>query len=220
MTTIHAGATLERPPGKKYSASLGFAELALPEPLPKAGTLRGWARDLPEELTLALVVPPAAHTSAEGPLRFDDAMQRAFDRCVEGADALGARFVVLPTDGRVTTGQRSRDALAAWFERWPADERRQLVWHPTGLWDPELAAPFAGKLGALHAVDPLEQDLPVGAPVLYARLRAIGMRARFHETLLLDALDAIEAAAPEQAWVAIESPRSFKEACRLQELAT
>ena len=41
MTTIHAGATLERPPGKKYRDKLHFAELALPvEPASPAAAKR------------------------------------------------------------------------------------------------------------------------------------------------------------------------------------
>lgn len=217
MTTIHAGATLERPPGKKYRDKLHFAELALPEALPRPGTVAGWAKDLPESMTLSLVVPRAAWVGEAGPLKIDDGVGAALDRCIATAETLGASFVVLPTDGSVTTGQRHRNLLRAWFERWPAGDRR-LVWHPTGLWDAELAAPFARKLGVLHAIDPLEHDVPRGAPEVYARLRAIGMRARFTETLLLDALDALEQAEVGEAHVAIESPRSFKEAVRLAEL--
>lgn len=219
MTTIHAGATLERPPGGKYRDKLHFAELALPAALPRRATLEGWAKDLSDAMTLSVVVPRVAWVGSQGPLKIDDEVREAIDRCVEAADVLGARFVVLPTDGTVTTGQRHRDRLRAWFERWPEGDRR-MVWHPTGLWDAELAAPFARRLGVLHAIDPLEQDIPQGAPEVYARLRAIGLRARFTETLLLDAVDALEQADVAEAWVAIESPRSFKEAVRLAELST
>lgn len=219
MTTIHAGATLERPPGPTYLERLHFAEITVPEPVPKPATMGRWASSIEGEITLSLVVPRAAIVGAAGPLRFDDAMEDALSRCIEGAEALGARFVVLPTGGAVTTGQRDRDLIAAWLERWPASERRRLVWHPTGLWDPEIAAPFARRLGVMHAIDPLEHEIPAGAPQLYARLRAIGLRSRFSETLLLEALDAIEQASVEEAWVAIDSPKSFREAVRMTELA-
>ena len=54
------------------------------------------------------------------------------------------RFAVLTTGADVTTGQRDRDLLAAWVESWTAPA--ELVWHPAGLWDPELAQLF--HLGA------------------------------------------------------------------------
>ena len=43
-----AGASVERPPGAKYTAELRFAELAPSAPLPKPSTLRRWRHDLPE----------------------------------------------------------------------------------------------------------------------------------------------------------------------------
>lgn len=220
MTVIHAGALLDRPPGPKYLEALDFAELAPAEPLPKRATLQRWREELPASgLSLALVAPPAARRGQRGALRFDDAMRAAFEWTREAADALGARFVVLPTGGDLTTGQRDRDLLAAWFEAFSAREGRDLVWHPTGLWDFEIARPVAEKLGVLLAFDPLETEPPGGDRLLYARLRAIGARSRFSETLLLDLLDAVQGSDADEAYVAIDSPRSFKEAARLAQLA-
>lgn len=218
MTRIHPGALLERPPGSKYLEALRFCELAFPGPTPKAGTLRKWAADLPDDLALGLVVPQAARRSEKGPLRFDDAMQAAFDATAEAADALRARFVVLPTGSDLTTGQRDRDLVAGWVERWPAQEGRDLVWHPSGLWDRELAIPFARKLGVIWGFDPL-QSAPPPSTLLYARLRAIGQRQRFTETLILDLLETLLASGAEDAYVSIESERSFREARRLREIA-
>ncbi|HEY8429146.1 MAG TPA: hypothetical protein VIL20_12255 [Sandaracinaceae bacterium] len=220
MTVIHAGALIDRAPGPKYLAALDFAELAPAEPLPRRSTLQRWREQLPAEgFATALVVPPAARRSAKGPLRFDDAMRAAFEWSREAAEVLDARFVVLPTGGDLTTGQRDRDLLAAWIEAFDAPEGRELVWHPTGLWDWELARPFAAKLGVHLAFDPLETDPPPGDRLLYGRLRALGARSRFTETLLLDVLDALQGSDAEEVYVAIDSPRSFKEAARLAQLA-
>lgn len=218
MTLIHAGALLDRAPGRKYLEALGFAEIAPAEPLPRLATVRRWREELPDPLIVSFVVPRAACRSAKGALRFDDAMSAAFDWSRESAEILNARFVVVPTPADLTTGQRDRDLFAAWLDRFGAREGRELVWHPGGLWEHEVAAPFARKLGVRLAFDPLETE-PPDEPLLYARLRAIGVRARFTETLLLDALDALGASDADEAFVAIDSPRSFKEASRLAELA-
>lgn len=219
MTRIHAGALIERPPGPKYAAALDFAELALPEPLPTDKTLRRWRAEMPDGVTLSLVVPPAATRSAKGPLRFDDEMEAALGHSREAASILGVRFAVLTTGGDVTTGPRDRALLGAWAERWSGDDV-ELVWQPTGLWDPEQAIPFAYELGVHYAFDPLATDrLPTG-DVVYARLRAVGLRKRFHESLLEEALEAIEQTEAEDAFVAIESPASFREASRLAQLAS
>ncbi len=218
MTRIHAGALLERPPGPKYAAALDFAELALPEPLPTDKTLRRWRAELPEGVTLSLVAPAAAGRGAKGPLRFDDGMEEALGRAREAAAILGVRFVVLTTGGDVTTGPRDRGLLREWIGRWSGDAVR-VVWQPTGLWEPEQAIPFAHELGVLYGFDPLEADrLPTG-DVVYARLRAVGLRKRFHESLLEDAIDAIEQTEADEAFVAIESAASFREATRLASLA-
>jgi len=218
MTLIHAGALLDRAPGRKYVGALDFAEIAPAEPLPRVATVRRWRGEIPDGFITSFVVPTAACRSPKGPLRFDDAMTAAFEWARENAEILEARFVVVPTPSDVTTGQRDRDLLAAWFERFEPPEGCELVWHPAGLWEPEIAAPFARKLGVRLAFDPLEAE-PSDEPLLYARLRALGMRTRFTETLLLDALDALQSSEAAEAFVAIESPRSFKEASRLAELA-
>ncbi len=174
---------------------------------------------MPEGFTTALVVPSAARRSAaKGAPRSDDAMRAALEWAQEAADRLGARFVVVPTGPELTTGQRDRDRLAAWMEAFAPPDGRRLVWHPTGLWDPELALPFARKLGVILAFDPLEADPPEDT-ILYARLRAMGMRSRFGETALLDVVDTLGSGGAEEAFVAIDSPRSFREATRLAALA-
>ena len=173
---------------------------------------------MPDELQLALIAPDAACRSEKGPLRFDDTMRAAFERAQESAATLKARFVVLATGADVTTGQRDRKLLAEWVEPWA--DAHTIVWQPRGLWDPELAIPFARKLGVLYGFDPLEADAVPTGPVVYARLRAIGARKRFDETRLLDIVDALEQTGAEEAFVALDSPASFREATRLGAVAS
>lgn len=168
---------------------------------------------------LSLVVPTEAIKGAGAPLRFDDALEAGLARARAAASILEAKFVVFTTGGDVTTGPRDRKLLRAWVERW-AEDPVTIVWQPTGLWDPEQAIPFAHELGVLYGFDPLDADYLPGGDVIYARLRAFGMRKRFHESLLEEVVDAIEQTDAEDAYVALESPSSFREASRLALLCT
>lgn len=217
MSRLYVGAQLERSPGPKYLEALNFAELALQPPLPRAKTLAGWREALPEGFVVSLVAPRPAVASSAGPMRFDEDMRAGLEWLLEAADVLGARAIVVPTEADTTTGQRDRDRLAAYFEHLPR-EGRLVVWAPTGLWEPEEAARFARRLGIQRAVDPLE-DPPSDDEVPYARLRAVGARRRFSQDMLHEALAAVVASEPDEAFIAIESPRSFKEATRLHQIA-
>jgi uncharacterized protein YecE (DUF72 family) len=217
MTRLHAGAVVDRAPGPKYRGALDFAELKSSAPLPRPGTLRRWREEVGAGLTLGLVVPASATRSKLGPFRPDAAMEAALRWTLEAAAALAPRFLVVPTSADFTTGQRDRDLFARWVERLEPTLREALVWHPAGLWEPEVAQPFAERLAATLAFDPLDAETVPPGPVTYARLRAIGGRSRFTETALREVLDMLEGAA--EAWVSIESPRSFTEASRLAALA-
>lgn len=219
MTLIYAGTVVPEPPGPKYLKALPFAEIAPAEPLPRVATIERWSARIPEGFVTSFVVPAPARRSEKGAFRFDDAMRAALDWTREAVERLRARFVVVPTGPELTTGQRDRDLLAAWIESLALPEGREIVWHATGLWDHEIAAPFARKLGVLLAFDPLESDPPEGERVVYARLRAMGTRSRFDETALLDILDAVVSSDADEAFIAIDSPRSFKEATRFTQLA-
>ncbi len=212
-----AGAHLERRPGRKYLASLRFAELTLPSPVPRAATLKRWRSELPEGFEVAIVAPKDAVIGSGGPLRFDETMEAAVTRLVDSAAAISATAVVLEHGSEVTTGQRDRDLLARWFERFASVQGLARVWAPSGLWEADAASRFAERLGATYAVDPLEDDVPQ-APFVYARLPALGGRMRFSAFLLEKARDAILEADPARARVAIRSERSFREALDLQRL--
>ncbi len=220
MPHVHAGALLERAPGPRYLARLRFAEVALRAPLPRPATLTRWRAALPEGFVLSLVAPKTSVVSARGPLRFDDALEAGFAWLQASADALKAQFVVVPTPASLTTGQRDRDLLAAYVERLRAHApTRQIVWAPTGLWEPDAAQVFAKHLGILCAFDPLEAPAP-DDPVIYARLEALGGRQRFADPLLRDVSELLDASDAADAYVAIASPQSFQQASRLAQIAS
>lgn len=211
MPAIHVGTRLERPPGPKYLQQLHFAELALPPPLPRSSTLARWRQDLPEGFAISLVAPRPTYVSSRGPFRFDDDLEAGVEWLLEAADALEVAALVIDTGAELTTGQRDRDLLTAYLSRLRQDRDRPIVWAPAGLWEPEDAEAMARRLGVSYGFDPLEAPPPVG-PLTYGRLRAVGGRQRFTEGMLEDALDKLSQASSAEAYLAIDSSRSFREA--------
>lgn len=218
MTSIHIGAHLERPPGPRYLAELPFAELAIPSPVPKSSTLERWRENLPAGFTVAIVAPPETVNSAAGPLRLGEQdLELGLGWLEDAVEAARPDILVVPTPRAVTPGARDRARLEAYFARLPRREGTQLVWAPTGLWESDDAGRFGEKLGAAVAVDPLVDDVPSG-PLAYLRLRALGVRNRFSEGMLIEALEAALGSGADDVYLSLESPRSFKEACRLRDL--
>jgi hypothetical protein len=213
-----AGSVLDRLPGPKYAAALRFAELAPRAPLPRVATLRKLRAQAAPELTLALRAPRSTLCSARGPLRFDAELERSFAWLLSAREALAARIVVLPTPSDLSTGQRDRELLAELAARLPRAEALHWVWAPSGPWQPDLAEPVAAELGLVLAFDPLHDPEPAG-PMAYARLRALGARRSFSQAIL-EQIHAQLGGDPErESFVAIDAPRSFDHAVRLQALA-
>lgn len=220
MTQLFAGALLDRAPGPQYKRALPFAEISLRAPLPKANTLSKWRDNLSQQFVLSLVAPKACVVGSAGPLRFDATLSTNVKWLDDAAKALKARFVVVPTGPELTTGQRDRDLLATYVDALrKSAPKREVVWAPSGLWEPPAAGRMAERLGILYAFDPIDAPVPVGAHV-YGRLQAMGHRSRFSEHMLREVLEAVSEDDIEEAFIAIDSPRSFKEASRLQQIAS
>ena len=213
MTIIHAGATLDRNPGPKYCRDLQFAELRLRGPAPKVATMRRWRSDLPPGFHLAFVAPHGAIHGTDGHLLRGDDIKDAALWLAEATLTLEAFALVLPISGAVTPGQRDRDRLRTYFDAVQAPGF-DLVWHPTGLWEPPTALSFARGCGVTYTCDPLEHDLPP-ASLSYARVQAIGVRTRLGEGLLYDLSDRLSVVGRDEIFVAIESDRAHREAVRL-----
>ena len=212
-----AGATLERPPGPKYTAALRFAELALVDPLPKPATLSKWRKKLPDGFELALRAPITAWNPPEGPLRAGPTLDVGVRWLVEAADALEASLIVVATDASVTTGARDRERLREYFGRLPRSEGRHVVWRASGLWEPEAVQSMARTLSVVPAFDAIDDPPPPG-DLAYASLLAEGLRRSFAHAQLLDVLDKVQSSGASAAYVSIESPQSFREARLLQAL--
>lgn len=213
-----AGSVVDRIPGPKYASELRFAELTLRAPLPRIASLKRMRDAAPEELVLALRAPRSTLSSERGPLRFDAALERSFAWLLEAREALRAKVVVLPTPSDLSTGQRDRELLAAFAERLPREAGRYYVWAPSGPWEPEAAERVAQQLDLVLAFDPLQEPVPAGKAA-YARLRAIGARRSFSESVLEDVATLLTSDPERDNFVAIEAPRGHTHAIRLLQLA-
>ncbi len=213
-----AGALLERPPGPKYVAALGFAELAPRAPLPKPATLAGWRRKLPDGFELALRAPDLCWQAPGGPLRPSTELDAGLLWLSEAADALEASMVVVATSAEVTTGARDRQRLREYFAHISRTEGCIVAWKPTGLWEPEAVQAMARTLSVLGGIDAIDDPAP-GVDVVYATLVAEGLRRSFSHAQLLDVYDKLQGAGASRAYVTIESPQSFREARLLQTLS-
>lgn len=213
-----AGALLERPPGPKYVSALRYAELAPIAPLPKPTTLARWRRELPPSFQLGLRAPETCWRSPDGPLRPNGELERGLRWLSEAADALEASLIVIATGPTVTTGARDRERLRDYFARIPRVEGRTVVWWPTGLWEPESLQSMANSLSVVGGFDAIDDPVP-NADVLYASLRAEGLRRSFSHAQLLEVVDKLEHSGAVRAFVSIESGQAFREAKLLQSLS-
>ena len=218
MTILNIGANVDRRPGPKYCEALGFAEISFNGPPPKDNTLRRWRSELPDGFKLSLVAPFAAIHKSDGALLRGEELSERTQWLTSAARALNADFVVVQTSSKVTPGQRDRQRLLRVFES-VGSKKYALHWQPSGLWEIRSALHFTKDLNVDIACDPLQGDVPPGS-VSYARLKAIGGRSRFGEGVLYDIADKLSYLAAAEAQVAIESEQSFREARRLQEIAS
>ncbi len=208
---LFAGASLDRPPGPKYTAALPFAELRFRSPVPKVATLRKWRGTAPEGLATTFIVPHGAMVSPAGAFRGGEAEEEAKRWIIDGATAIDARFVLMRTPASLSPGQRDRDRFEAFVDALREGGVRDVAWQPRGAWDDVQANRFAERIGVVRAYDPLEDEAPDG-PIRYGRLETVGARSRITPGILHDAWANLIDVEAEEVYLAIESDRSFRDA--------
>lgn len=216
---IHVGASLDRPPGPKYTSSLSFAELRFPSSRPKPKTLERWRESVSEDFTVSIMAPRACTQGPAGPFKLDEGLAGELEWLGAACRATKARVLVIPTHRAISTGQRDRDRFARYVEAVRARTGDvSIAWLPGGLWDLELAIPKAEQLGVSVAVDPLDAPALPPGPLAYLRLTAVGARSRISPGMSLEVVERLAAHEAEEAFVVIESERSVREAAALLEL--
>ncbi len=117
-------------------------------PGPRGFGPRGWP-----------VVPGRAHEV--GGFKDGEATRAAVAAHLTAIEVLDAAAAVYRTPPDFSPSAANRDAMRRFFaEQAPAEllGDRVRVWHPSGLWEPPVAAALAQELGILCALDPLGAD--------------------------------------------------------------
>jgi len=219
MPHLFSGARLERLPDPKYAEALEFAEIALDARGPRPALLSRWRDQMPASFVCASVAPEDALVSPRGPLRRTDALEGARNRWVEGAKALRARVLIVPTDSQVTTGKRDQDLLTEYLAKINAPKGARVAWAPSGLWTLPDASRFAKKVGVLLAADPFDPFWNETGEIVYCRLEAHGVRQNLSDTLLAELLARLRSASTGEAFLSMASATAFRQAVRLRQMA-
>jgi hypothetical protein len=228
MTRISVGCLLERLPNPRSALlsprgerppALAFFEWAPRPPLSTFATLARFRKQLSRDIEVALVAPRSTFQTPRGPMREGPELDAGFDWLARAADILAASAVVIATGNELTPGERDRSLLQKFVLRLRSSAWGQtgkpIVFAPRGLWEPEDAAPFASRLGALYGFDPLEHDAPPGE-LLYGRVRPMGARPRLTEGHLAQIAERLIRA--PRSYVCIESETAVRDMKRLARL--
>jgi hypothetical protein len=221
MAQVYAGCLLERLPSphstlfapQEGREPISFFEYAPRTPYPSLATLARFRKQVKAPVEIALVAPKAMLGSPRGPLRPGKELDEAVDWLTRVADILKAFAIVLPTGAELTPGERDKNLLADFVKRLGVKGARVVI-APRGLWEPEDAAPFAAKIGAIYGFDPFEHDAPPGE-LVYGRVKPMGARSRLSEGLLLQVAERMARA--ERGYVSIESDSAVRDMKRLQQ---
>jgi hypothetical protein len=214
MARFHIGAVLDRVPSPRYFETLSHLELTL-SGIPKAATIQKLRAGIPSGATLAVQIPPSIVNGDKGALRHQD--PNIFTSVITALKSFRADRAVLVTGVELSPGPRDREALASFAERLKKADAPPLVWQSGGPWDAEDAMDFARSIGIEPAIDPLEPP-PGPRSAVYARVRAIGVRARLGDGLLSKMAENLLAFGAEDAFVTIEAGDATKRCRRLIEL--
>lgn len=213
MSDVFAGCLVERLPHPKAASKLPFFEFAPRLPLPTLATLARYKKQLKKPANIALVAPRSTWMTPRGAMRAGAEVDAGIDWLTRASDILGAFAIVLATGAELTTGERDQERLAAFAARL-APTGRKIIIAPRGLWEPEQAIPFALKTGTIYGFDPMEHDAP-GGSFLYARVKPMGARPRLTQGALAQIGERIAVSGCEQAYVCVDSERSFADMKRL-----
>jgi hypothetical protein len=155
--------------------------------------------------------------TSQGAFRDDPKTSAGAKWLIESGTALAADAIVVSTGADLTPGPRDRERLARWAGHLLSRSQRPVVWQPGGLWESEDAEALATSLGLVCAFDPLEGPAPAG-PIAYARVRALGARARLGDGLLRSVVDVLSEASAETVYLAIEAEDAVRKARRTSDI--
>ena len=209
---VFAGCVSERLPFEKYAKALPFVELALRTPLPKLNKLRSWRQSMPNDLKVSVVIPTGCYCTKEEVFASKQIASEEVTWLVEAATSTQANFLIFVTPAKFGPGVQDRQRMKAFVDDLKTKVDAKLVWEPKGMWEIEAAAEFAKELDIIVAVDLLGKDKAPRSNTMYIREHAMGLRQRFGDSAIYDIIENLYEAKPEEAYIALDSDRSFDEA--------
>lgn len=191
--------------GKIERYRFDLLEFAVTPTLPKSKVLRGF-REAKPRVVFSLRTAPSV---LEGGADAEDNVERT----IRSADALAARFVVLPSGPRFTPTTRNKTRLVESAQRLAA-EGRVVAWEPRGVWEEAELAAWAEEAGVTIVRD-LTRDDHVGGDVAYTRLLPFGTGARLTQNGLEKLVERLEPL--QEAFVIVASEGAVQARTRLRE---
>jgi uncharacterized protein YecE (DUF72 family) len=188
------------------------------EPAPSPKAMRRWRREAPDSAGFALVAPASIFEPRE-------LGERALTRLRDAVAALSPEVLVLQPSLEHSPSQSNRDRLRDLAGADLAPEA-ELVFAPTGLWDPEICATLADELDLAVAIDPLASDVQdrlrplwmreLTRGVAYLRLERLASARRRFDDYELDALvEMVEGL--DRGWVIFGHEERLRDSRRLRQ---
>ncbi|WP_428268451.1 DUF72 domain-containing protein [Haliangium sp.] len=246
---LHIGCA-DLPPGlsrRRYFERLGYLETtATLLGIPRRAVLRGWREEAAGPGRFGLIAPQIithrpgrkgyrrskvtlspAELAQAGAFRATEVVAQATEALAQAAEVIAASVIVFRSPPDFAPSAANRDAMRRYFDEQAPAARfagALRVWEPQGLWEPQVAARFAGELGLVLACDPLTND-PIGVDPdffsnlpgddAYFRVTGLGQaRRRLDDYALEPLLEAAEAY--QRAWLVFAHEGKYPDAIRLR----
>jgi len=161
--------------------------------IPGAGTVRRWIRESPEDFLFTVVAPKSV---SESGFRRTKENKATCDAVAKLAADLKAKAVVFAADETFKHGKANRSALRSFLGFLP--EKMPPVVFDLDAWKPVDIVAACGDRSAIAAYDPLTDEPPPEAPMIYIRLPGpAGHRSRYDEAAIAMIADHCNALKPE-----------------------
>jgi uncharacterized protein YecE (DUF72 family) len=148
--------------------------------IPGAGTIRRWIRESPEDFLFTVVAPKSV---SESKFRRTKENKATCDAVARLAKDLKAKAVVFSADESFKHGKANRAALRS-FLGFLSPMMPPIVFD-LDAWKPADVIAACGDRPAIAAYDPLNDEPPPKAPMIYIRLPGpAGHRSRYDEAAI------------------------------------
>ena len=160
--------------------------------IPGAGTVRRWIRESPDDFLFTVVAPKSV---SESGFRRTKENKATCEAVAKLAASLKAKAVIFAADEKFKHGKANRAALRAFLGFIP---KMPPVVFDLDAWKPSDIVAACGDRPAIAAYDPLTDDPPPKAEMVYIRLPGpAGHRSRYDEASVEKIAEHCESLDPE-----------------------